>query len=527
LFSDLHRKPYRAVAVLILAALFATNVYRAATQSITHDEGVMFGWFLSGGWGRVLDFEHGNHHVLSDLLCKLSIEIFGLSALAIRIPAVLGGLLYFFAVFALSALLFGEGLLFLLSVAALSLNPFVLDYLSCARGYGPALGFLFYSLYEVARYLAVKSGERRGAWRLLASGGVTLGCSLACNPIMVFPGAALVAGIVLMMAADSAMARPEPAAAPLAAKPKKSGKRHRNAPAGAARPAFGRQALRYFAVPAVATAAFFFMLPKRLIEPEEGYLGPASFLAIVQDLVRHSFVHSAWGFPGLTALVPAEALIQFTTRVAIPVLVAGLMAAAAVLAMRWRRGSGLDALAPADRFLLLLAAAVPSIGVLVAASRHLLQMAYPELRTAMYWLPLLTLACLGIARAFPASYIRIPIVTALVLCVVQFATQFNTRYLAEWAYCAAGKDMVGIIRSEHRKEAGKKVNVGLSWQLEPVVNFYRVSWGLDWMNPVYRTSPDGPFDYFLLLNDDVRLVEQRGLKVLLRDPLSRVVLARN
>jgi hypothetical protein len=524
-FSDLLKKPCRATAALLLVALFAANVYRAATQSVAHDEGVAFGWLLAGGWGRVLEFEHGNHHVISDLLCKLSIEVFGLSDFSLRIPALLGGLLYFVSLFALSAALFGEGLLFLLAVAALSLNPFVLDYLSCARGYGPALGFFFYSLYQAAEFLGMKRGDRGAARRPLVLGGVALGLSLGCNPIMVFPGVALVAGLVLLLAADSLMARPEPAADPAPTKPRKSGKRQRNAPAAEAPPAFGKQALVYFAVPAGATAAFFLMLPKKLIELEEGYTGPESLLAIVRELARHSLVHSPSGCKGLTALIPTEVLIRFAAAVAVPALVAGLAGAGVVLARRWKREGSLDAIAPADRFLLLLAGVVAATGVLVAASRHIFQMPYPELRTAMYWLPLLTLACLGLVRMWPMAWVRIPLAVVLTVCVAQFATQFNTRYFAEWAYCAAGKDMVGIIRAQ-RREAGKKVSVGLSWQLEPVVNFYRVAWKLDWMNPVYRASPDGEFDYFLLLNDDVQLVERRGLKVLLRDPLSRVVLAK-
>jgi hypothetical protein len=70
------------------------------------------------------------------------------------------------------------------------------------------------------------------------------------------------------------------------------------------------------------------------------------------------------------------------------------------------------------------------------------------------------------------------------------------------------------------------VRVGATWQLEPVIDFYRVSWGLDWMDPVYRQSPDGSFDYYLLAFGDTSLVERRHLKILLRDRLSGSILAK-
>lgn len=70
------------------------------------------------------------------------------------------------------------------------------------------------------------------------------------------------------------------------------------------------------------------------------------------------------------------------------------------------------------------------------------------------------------------------------------------------------------------------MGVGATWQLEPVINFYRVSWGLNWMGPVYRQSPDNSFDYYLLAFADTPLVERRHLKTLLRDRLPGTVVAK-
>jgi hypothetical protein len=51
-------------------------------------------------------------------------------------------------------------------------------------------------------------------------------------------------------------------------------------------------------------------------------------------------------------------------------------------------------------------------------------------------------------------------------------------------------------------------------------------WGLDWMDKVYRQSPDADFDYYLLLRDDILLIEKRHLTPLSKDDLARTALAK-
>ena len=145
----------------------------------------------------------------------------------------------------------------------------------------------------------------------------------------------------------------------------------------------------------------------------------------------------------------------------------------------------------------------------------------------MYWIPLLGLSAFLLAqklRRVTSAFVGI--VAVLALLVMQFATQFNTRYFAEWAYCAAGRDMMAAIRNSHVGENSRPVELAASWQLEPVINYYRAAWGLTWINPVDRSDPDFPADYYLLGFGDVALVEQRGLKTVLKDSLSGTVLAR-
>src|SRR5471032_3022245 len=144
-------------AQALLAALFAVNVYRAATQSVTPDEARTYNRFVGPPLREAFRVMTANNHVLNTLLAILSTSYFHLTDLALRLPSVLCGGLYLWAVYRLSRRTFGTGLLCLAAVALLSLNPLVLDYLSAARGYGMALAFWMWALELMLEYL--ESGQ--------------------------------------------------------------------------------------------------------------------------------------------------------------------------------------------------------------------------------------------------------------------------------------------------------------------------------------------------------------------------------
>ncbi len=532
--------PWRLAAALLIAALFLTNIYRAVTQSITHDEALIYEWYLSGPWSDLVNFEHGNHHVLADILSKLSITILGVSEVALRIPTLLSGLLYFYSIYALSRLLFGEGALLFLSVALLSLNPFVLDYLVLSRGYGLGLGFFFYALFQLVRYL-VRQPEAEGdtgpRWMLWRA-GLALGLSIGSNIIMIFPAGALVFCTLCLYLREKSLVQAQPVAKAkkhTGTKPKV--RKRPSSDEAAAEPTPARPLRGWwpvvlrFVIPTALVGGAISLIPKQLLEIDPNYPGPPSFLAAVEPLVRNSYIHSAAGFPGFAAIVPPDAIVWAITLAVLPLLLAALLAVAIRVAPAFLKARSVDPLPPVDRFLLLLAGLFPVLLGMIFVSHFGFKQPYPELRTFAYCLPLLSFAALGLLTRFSGGEaiqrgLSAAMAVAVILTVIQFATQFNTRYFAEWAYCAAGKDMMQALVNEHQGNPNARVKLGVTWQLEPVANFYRMAWGLTWMNPVDRRSPDGDFDYVMLGFADTPLVNFRPLRPLMRDELSGTLLAK-
>src|SRR5437867_13056624 len=126
----------RLPAVAALAGLLVVNVYRAATQSITYDEAVAYLHFTSGSLGHVFTEYAAGNHVLFTLLSWLSSALLGVSEFSLRLPIVAAGALFFSVSLPIARRAFGRRLVGVLGIGARALKPYVLHFLSAARGHG-------------------------------------------------------------------------------------------------------------------------------------------------------------------------------------------------------------------------------------------------------------------------------------------------------------------------------------------------------------------------------------------------------
>ena len=164
--------------MVLLLGLFGLSVYRAATQSITTDEAFTYLHFVTQRLAGLLAPYDANNHVLNSLLARLSIALFGLSEFSLRLPSLLAGGLYLVAARRLSLRLFDAGARGFLVTALLCTNPFLLDHLSAARGYGMALAFLMLAADKLT-------------CRRLYAAGTFCGLAIAANLTSLFPVAAM------------------------------------------------------------------------------------------------------------------------------------------------------------------------------------------------------------------------------------------------------------------------------------------------------------------------------------------------
>lgn len=485
------RKLVRGAALALLVFLAAANLYRAATQSITADEAFTYNHYAGGDVPlRVYD---ANHHVLFSWLARASVAVFGLSELSLRLPSVLAGCAYLLAVFRLTSELFRPAWLFLLAVAALTLNPFLLDFLSAARGYSLGLALWMWALVLLHR---ASQQPSPAPWRVrLAS--VLLGLAVTANLNFAIPAAALAASFGAMALVGS------------------------SAP---------RQRLlwlaRCLAAPGLLLAIALLAWPLRTASRANFYYGAETLRRTFDSLRFYSFWfdYAGRGSPSLLQRLLFHGAPWITG-----VALACCLGVAARRLLRRQVPSE-----HTERFLFLFGGTVPAALLLTALLRWALGLKYPLDRTALYWIPLLTLLVLtAISMLRPhraASWLLgAPLAAFLGLAVLHYAASFQVRFYAQWQYDAATRRFVRRICELQAAARKPRVRIGATWLFEPSLNFYRQRYRLIWLEHVTRDGPRGDYDYYVLGEwspDDWALLGERGLEVLERDPLSGAVLAR-
>jgi hypothetical protein len=482
------RQPFRILAIAILAALFATNIYRAATQSIAHDEAITYHMFAAAPWSYVFNTYNANHHVLHTILCKISIGILGLSPFAMRVPSLLGGLLYLWLIFRICERLFGGGWYLPLSVSVLALNPYVLDFLSAARGYGMALAFFFLAFWEILEWLSEPKPQR------LIRVGTALALSVASNLVLLPPALGL--ALMFLIAVREQRRSFQPAVTVS----KKGTKKEEPNPY----PTPGQAMLRLL-VPFFGVAWLILMYPLSNASTGLFYAGAMTLRQFPESLVRYSL-----------PLAP-EWLVSVLALAVLPAVLVASAALACRALSRWAK-AGLP-----ERSLVLLAGIMTCAFLAVVLARLALDIPYPEGRTGIYWIPVLTLAGLLIAPHWPRAtpILAIPFLA----CLATYAAEFRTSYYADWPYDADMKTIVRLIGDRKPNNLGRQIRVEGSWQFEPSVNFYRYSDHLDWLAEFERAPPKPGADYYLLLSQDSHFLNDLHLKPIFTGPQSGTILA--
>ncbi len=477
-------------ALFVLALVLAMSVYRAATQSVVHDEALTYNWFAGQPLIQMFNYD-ANHHILHTWLVRLSVSAFGVSELTLRLPALLGAAIYLAALAWLAFRTLPPGPWRLAAVTLGAANPLLLDFFACARGYSLALGFLLLALVLIARHLSGVSSRLN-----LAGAGLALGLSVASNLAFAFPVAAAAVAFLVF-------------------------DRHRSpAPRSRADDA------AWFVLSMLPGAAILFTcgVPMAAL-----YVGHDSVAAALNDLVNASFFSTETAV--LDPLAPVPEIVPRGVALAAGAVVGILLLGGVALfaAKRFRRPTEEPTPAAVGGALLMTVACLAALFILAA---HLVAgVKYPVDRTGLYFVPVVTLAlALGLA-----SWTRRPkaldwVALALALVVtVGYATQLRVSYFRTWKYDADSRRVFDRMEATVGQRAADSTTVFGAWYYEPSTNFYRLARRASWLR-VFPRAIDGPLescDFLIVDGSGARRMKPLGFVPVYVGDVSDVVLLAN
>jgi hypothetical protein len=172
------RKISLAVVIVLGIVFFGYTALRAWRVALTIDEANTLNNYVNAGFLSLFRVDTANNHILNSLLTWLVTRIVGTSELALRLPNLLGYLLYLIFSFRLFRQ-YTNNLTVISGFVILNANPYVLEFFSLCRGYGLALGLLLAALFYFFRFMdeareARPVGSRQLSLALFAAGAAVL-----------------------------------------------------------------------------------------------------------------------------------------------------------------------------------------------------------------------------------------------------------------------------------------------------------------------------------------------------------------
>ncbi|NTU57697.1 MAG: hypothetical protein HGB00_02060 [Chlorobiaceae bacterium] len=466
---------------------------RAAKLCITIDEAATYLCHVSGRWLDIILFRTDglpdNNHLLYTLLCKLSVSLFGLSELPLRIPAILGCLFYLIGL-NLCLRRIASGWKIVLGFLAVGLNPYVIDYLGLARGYGLGLGFTMLGLAALLASIDEITGKIRviTAQRSIILFGLAALSNLSF--LLVLCAAMLLIGIVLAYSGFRDLRASELS--------------------GFQYPIL----LLKIMLPSVPVLVYL-SLPIRLIR-ELKLFGEGGHNGFWADTVTGLIKGTAYASPKMWQNI--DSMIGW-------VMIVSLFVPLAIAILRRRDKSKFIALS-------MLAGMTFIVSLASIAQHYLLHVAYLEGRRSIFLIPLFLLTAIAVGGP-PRKAARWYVLTAMIIGLLvpsvlaaHNVASINLRFINDWNFNEGTRPaMLAIRKSVDMQKSDRQLKMRVNDDFAEVMNFYRIMLGMEeTLLPIENDGLEGAASFYFGHNKDVATIARSGARPLLLHPASRTVL---
>jgi hypothetical protein len=457
---------WRVAAVSLLIFVFCLSVYRAAAQSVTHDEALVYEWYLDGGVYHLLMFDPSNH-VLFTFLAKFFVKVFGISELSLRAASLAGAAVFITVAYLLCKQLFDEGFLLMISLALLCLNPQMLDFMVVARGYILGIACLTVAMYIMARIIdrgGVDPQNKKWCGECSIA-SVFLALSVVSNLTYVVPVTALAlsfSAVALREYLSFAQFRGE----------------------------MIRAFTRCFVVPGICVGLFILWPFMIQVRPGQFDRSLPHASDALRDFFESSFLYKWTGdiYAYSLGAVPTSPgswqhkAMDFGIYVFLPLLFVFVLLGL-ILVFRSHDESRKNRIAHCQVFG---GAAITSV-MLTVILHVVAGVNYPFARLCLYLVPLFTISIMLVGQElslrYPRYHLKVLGFFLAAAILFDYAFSLNTKYIRYNAYDVISRDLFLAISTDAHSDGLTGVRVGGTWWYEPEVNFYRRRYNAEWMKP--------------------------------------------
>jgi len=472
------------LALLMGAGMLGLLIYKAFTAGFTHDESFTVLLYLDGDWMSILNNTPGtaNNHLLHTLLMKLVWITGWHQEGALRLPNLIAGAFFFWFTWKI-ARSFGRGWLvpagFLLMVA----NPYLVDFFALARGYGMLLACLSGTIYHFLRWTEKgwTSHYRKAlVWALLAV--LSNFTALPFFLLLIFWHNAI---RWLDLRFDQPI-------------------EHRS---------FLRHNWFNLIMFAVMAALVYEPLRKIIKGGRLWFGGENSFWGETVRTLAEGFGYGT---------DYSEWINQIFPWVMLGIFAMALLMVAFVFVQRNSRHY------EARRKLLFVTGLLSFLILWSVSQNLLLDTPYLVFRTALSYYFVFTVVLVALLDRL-ASYFPVPVIFVGSIIALAFGFHmiwvYQPNHYRDWYFDASTGHALQLL--EEQTEAGETADLSVSWLLQPTTEFYRIGQSFDWIPVMDRDGPSSDSEFWLIVQEDLSLVNFTEDDVIYKNEESGTWLVRN
>ena len=470
---------------VLVALIFSYTLVRAYLLSFTWDESYSYLQFVRNGilFPDKYETMDANNHLLNTWLNIHIIKYFGVSEFALRLPSLCSHLLFLFFSYKLIKD-FQNKWLVIASFLIISLNPYLLDFFSLSRGYGPSIGLMMTSIYYVYAFI---TNEFKTKYAVIA---VSIGGLATAANFVMLNYFTVSFGLVVMLTLINFI---------------QQGKK------------IWAKFLMSLILPAtIFFFCLFFFLPIALKLKEAGalfYGGNKGFWTDTFCTITNScFYELGYNY--------------WFQRVAKGFVILVVLSAGGFFAMKAvKKETNNNKLFLGFLILLLCFCSLSTI-----VQHYVFGTLYLIDRTALFLVILFNLSLVFFINELSKEKKQVVFVSYLgcTFAVFHFVLAFNLSYVLEWKKDADIKQM--IVDLDKIKEIPKEkssISIAIPLEFDQGINFYRVKDNKVWINTAERSNMnDKRYDYLFFSPEEFPKIKMDSIDIIKRYPGTNNVLAK-